>query len=141
VACPFFVPTEKWDGGGWMHPGRLPLGGGWSGYCSAPGHEQVQPADGELRDFCNLGYAVKCGRLPKERQFDAVRFVVAQDRGEHLLLSFVGEAGHLPVAQGLLEYDASLMQWISTHPDPRIQRLAECYVQAYLARRVPNLNS
>jgi hypothetical protein len=141
LACPFFVPTEKWDGGGWLHPARLPLGGGWQGHCSAPGHEQAQLAETELREFCNLGYATKCAHLPKEREFDAVRFIISGEQGQRLLVSYVGEAGHLPVTQGQLEYDLLTMHWTSQHADPRIQRQVECYVQAYLQRRIPRSNS
>ena len=136
MACPFFVPTEKWDGGGWIHPSRLPLGGGWRGHCAALGHDQVQPEENQVREFCNLGYASKCSRLPKERRYDAVRFCVVKDSGSHLLLSFVGEAAHLPVDHSHLEYDTSLQQWILPYPDPHIQRMADCFVQAYLQRRV-----
>ena len=28
----------------------------------------------DLREFCNLGYAEGCGRLPQERVWDSVRF-------------------------------------------------------------------
>jgi hypothetical protein len=141
VACPYFVPTDKWDGGGWMHPSRLPLGGGWLGCCSAPGHEQIQPAESEIREFCNLGYAAKCTRLPVDRQFDAVRFLIVADRDQRLLVSCVGESRHLPVEHRQLEFDASRMEWVSTHSDSRIQKLADCYVQSYLQRRNPSMNS
>jgi hypothetical protein len=141
LACPFFVPTEKWDGGGWLHPSRLPLGGGWLGYCTAPGHEQSQPGEHEIREFCNLGYAAKCSRLPKERPYDAVRFSVVKDNGSYLLLSFVGEAAHLPIEHHQLEYDTSLQQWTSTYPDSGIQKMAECFVQAYLQRRPEPVSS
>ena len=135
MACPYFVPTEKWDGGGWLHPSRLPLGGGWQGNCSAPGHEQTQPEESDVREFCNMGYAAKCNRLPVVRQFDAVRFCVTNDRDQRLLISCVGESAHLPVEHKQLEFDASQMQWLISHPDLRIQKQAECYIQSYLQRR------
>lgn len=141
MACPYFVPTEKWDGGGWIHPSRLPLGGGWLGCCSAPGHEQTQLAEPEIREFCNLGYAAKCSRLPVDRQLDAVRFSIATDRDQRLLVSCVGESGHLPVEYRQLEFDISGMEWLTGHPDARIQKLADCYVQSYLQRRTSKLNS
>jgi len=137
VACPFFMPTSKLDDGGWLHPSRLPLGGGWRGQCSAPGHEGVEPTTEELREGCNLGYAATCQRLPKERTCDAVRFSVARDCGAQLLLWFVCESGHQPAGHGTLEYDLALGRWTSSHPDPRIQKMAECYLQSYLPRRVP----
>jgi hypothetical protein len=136
VACPFFMPTSRLDDGGWLHPSRLPLGGGWQGQCSAPGHEGAEPTTDELRE-CNLGYAVTCRRLPKDRSCDAVRFSVAQDRGGHLLVWFVCERGHQPAGHGTLQYDLVLRQWTSTHPDPRIQKMADCYLQTYLLSRVP----
>jgi hypothetical protein len=129
------MPTRKLEGGAWLHPSRLPLGGGWHGHCSAPGHEGAQPTDEELREFCNLGYAAGCARLPQERDCDAVRFSVARDRGSQLLLWFVCESAHRPAGHGTLEYDALLGQWLSSHPDPRIQKMAECYLQFYLLRR------
>jgi hypothetical protein len=88
-----------------------------------------------MRELCNMGYASGCSRLPAERAFDAVRFSVARERGTELSLVFVCEAGHRPVQHGTLEYDAQLRQWISSHADARIQKMAECYVESYLARR------
>ena len=52
LACPFFMPVQKLDGA-WLHPSRLPLGAGWDGHCSAPGHEGTRPSDQELHEFCN----------------------------------------------------------------------------------------
>ena len=135
MACPFFMPVRKLDGA-WLHPSRLPLGSGWSGYCCAPGHDGAQPSDEQLREFCNLGYAEGCAHLPRERACDAVRFSVARESGSQLLLWFVCEAGHLPVTHGMLEYDTALGRWTSSHDDPRIQKMAECYVESYLLRRI-----
>jgi hypothetical protein len=136
LACPFFMPVRKLEDGAWLHPSRLPLGSGWSGYCCAPGHEGAQPSDEQLREFCNLGYAESCSYLPTERTCDAVRFSIARETGSQLFLWFVCEAGHLPVAHGMLEYDVSLGRWTSSHDDPRIQKMAECYVESYLLRRI-----
>jgi len=135
VACPFFMPVSKLEEGGWLHPSRLPLGGGWAGQCCAPGHEGAEPTPEELRDLCNLGYAGACPRLPKERVHDAVRFSVARDRGEQLEVRFVLESKHRPAGHGTLEYDLSLGRWVSSHSDSRIQKMAECYLQFYLSRR------
>ncbi|MGA9800344.1 MAG: hypothetical protein WBQ68_15135 [Terriglobales bacterium] len=135
MACPFFMPIQKLDGG-WLHPSRLPLGGGWHGHCSAPGHEGAQPSDLELHEFCNLGYATKCSRLPVDREFDAVRVSVARDQGSRLSVWFVCESGHRPASHGTLEYDVDHNQWASAHADSRIQRMLECYVQVYLQRRI-----
>ena len=135
MACPFFMPVQKLDGT-WPHPPRLPLGSGWDGLCCAPGHEGAQPSREELHEFCNLGYAAKCSRLPRERDWDAVRFSVARDQGSRLLLWFVCETDHRPTNHGTLEYDADRKQWISSHPHPRIQKMLECYLQSYLQRRM-----
>ena len=135
MACPFFVPTRKLDDAGWLHPARLPLGGGWLGHCSAPGHEGAEPVEHDLREFCNLGYAAGCAWLPRERSCDAIRFAVAHDRGSHLLLWFIRESGHRPAGHGMLEFDVSGERWITTHSDPHIQKMAECYLESYLLRK------
>jgi hypothetical protein len=135
LACPFFMPLQQLDGG-WLHPSRLPLGNGWDGHCCAPGHEGVQPSDQDLHEFCNMGYAAKCSRLPVERDFDAVRFSVARDQGSRLQVWFVCETGHRPSKHGTLEYDVECQQWVSPHPDSRIQKMLECYVQSYLKRGI-----
>jgi hypothetical protein len=136
MACPFFMPTTKLEDGGWLHSSRLPLGGGWTGRCSAPGHEDAEPSTEEIREFCNLGYAIHCSRLPKERTSDAVRFSIAGDSGTRLSVWFVHELKHSPAGYGTLEYDLSLGRWISLHPDPRVQKMADCYLQSYLLRRI-----
>jgi len=135
LACPFFMPVQKLNGA-WLHPSRLPLGGGWEGHCSAPGHEGAQPSQEDLQNFCNLGYASRCPRLPVQRECDAVRFSVARDHGARLLVWFVCEADHRPTTHGTVEYDVDRSQWISSHGDARIQKMLDCYVQSYLLRRI-----
>lgn len=134
VACPFFLPIEKIADPQWNHPLRLPLGGGWTGQCTAPGHESTQPSADELRDHCNLGYA-RCGRLPQERRSDAVRFAVSRAGSDCIEVRYVCEAAHLPVENGTLAFELKAEQWSVAHPDPRIQRQAECYLESYRARR------
>ena len=136
MACPFFVPTQRLEEGTWAHPSRLPLGACWSGRCSAPGHEAAELSPAELSE-CNLGYA-RCVRLPRDRSWDAIRFAVTRDRGLSISLRFVCETAHRPAAHGLLEYSLSTRRWTGLHPDPRIQNLAECYLQSYLLRRIPS---
>jgi acyl-CoA hydrolase len=126
VACPYFVPTEKWDGGGWLHPSRLPLGGGWQGHCSAPGHEQTQPEESEVREFCNLGYAKNCGRLPHDRQFDAVRFCVTSDHDQHLLIAFTGRicsSSSRIQAAGIRRVKNAMADFTSRSANPKTSRL------------------
>jgi hypothetical protein len=136
MACPFFMPTAKRDDGGWKHPGRLPLGSGWHGHCFAPGREGSEPTAEEVRELCNLGYASRCPRLPKTRAADAVRFSITRDRGDQLTVCFVYELGHCPAGYGTLRYNISLGKWMSPHPEPCVQKMAECYLQSYLLRRI-----
>lgn len=135
MACPFFVPTQRLEDGTWMHPSRLPLGAGWSGCCSSPGHEADELSPAELAE-CNLGYA-RCVRLPRERSWDAVRFAVSRDDGLSIRLWFVCETAHHPASHGVLEYSLSTRRWTGAHPDPRIQAQAGCYLESYLLRRIP----
>jgi hypothetical protein len=131
------MPVQKLDGA-WLHPSRLPLRAGWDGRCSAPGHEGAQPSHVELHEFCNLGYAAKCSRLPVQRDSDAVRFSVARDQGSRLVLWFVCETGHRPAKHGTVEYDVERGTWIASELcfHPNMQKMLECYVQAYLERRI-----
>lgn len=139
MACPFFMPMEKLVNGLWPHPSRLPLGCGWSGHCTAPGHEGEMPSEEELRDLCNLGYAEGCSRLPHDRSWDTVRFnaraVASEDKASvnRIHVRYVCERGHLPADHGLLEFDTSL-GWTQQHPDSRVQRMAECFIESYLEK-------
>ncbi len=142
MACPFFMPVERLENGMWQHEGRLPLGCGWSGLCTAPGHEGNAPSQEELLEFCNLGYAEGCRRLPRERAWDSVRFVartVASD-GENgnrarIQLRYVCERGHRPIEHGVLEFDPAGTRWAQSHRDSRVQRMAECFLESYLEKR------
>ena len=135
MACPYFIPTEKFADACWPHRTRLPLGDGWRGLCTAPGHEQIVPSDDELRQCCNLGYAAQCSRLPARRRFDAVRFSVVRDREQRIEVCYVLESGHLPGLHGILQYDSAAGSWTTPHPDPRIRAMATCYLESYLERR------
>jgi len=134
VACPYFFPTEKSENLGWQFPQRLPLGAGFCGSCTATGEHRT-PSESELKDFCNLGYARQCGRIPTDRHSDAVRFAIAKDGGDRLLLHYSCERDHAPIEHGLLQYDCTAHAWRVAHPDACIQRQAECYVVIYLERR------
>ena len=136
MACPFFMPTQRSQDGVWLHPARLPLGAGWDGHCTAPGYEGTPPATQQLHDGCNLGYAV-CSRLPQQRAWDAVRFVVSREHESRICLSYVCEKDHLPGEDGRLEYLIGDGQWVKPHDDPRIQRMAECFVESWLHRTRP----
>jgi len=141
VACPFFMPVEKLGNGTWMHASRLPLGCGWTGLCSAPGHENAVPSADELRDSCNLGYAESCQRLPRERAWDSIRFgarTVSTDennlKGGHIQIRYVCERNHRPVEHGTLKFDTVGASWESRHSNDRLQRMAECFLESYIER-------
>jgi hypothetical protein len=142
VACPFFMPMEKLDNGSWPHASRLPLGCGWSGHCTAPGHENTVPSPDELREYCNLGYAANCGRLPQKRAWDSIRFgartVLAEGgnlTGGQIQVRYVCERDHLPVEHGTLMFDAVGACWELRHSDDRVQRMAECFLASYVEKR------
>lgn len=141
MACPFFLPMEKIENGSWLHALRLPLGGGWTGQCTSPGHENEILSADELRDFCNLGYAESCGRLPKERAWDSVRFgaqVVSSTEGgtlQRIQIRYICERAHYPVEHGALEFDFAESRWLERHRDPRVQRMAECFLESYLEKK------
>lgn len=140
MACPFFVPMEKLENGEWLHPHRLPLGCGWSGRCGAPGHEGETPSEEELREFCNLGYAQACSRLPQERPWDSVRFAarISSNKaanGERVQVRYVCEREHLPSRHGMLEFDVAGSNWLTAHTDERVQRLAQSFLSVYLDKK------
>jgi hypothetical protein len=135
------MPIEKLENGTWLHVSRLPLGCGWSGRCSAPGHEGETPSQEELQDFCNLGYAVGCGRLPAERVWDSIRFGARtvsdgakNGRGRRIQVRYVCERDHRPAGHGFLEFDApeDTLRCSMPHADSRLQRMAECFLASYL---------
>lgn len=94
------------------------------------------PDDATLRDSCNLGHAGEaCGRMPAERHADSVRFAVAGDTGDEILLDYVYEREHLPIQHGRLKYHCAAHRWTAQHEDACLQRQAECYLGIYLERR------
>ena len=149
MACPYFMPTEKFENGSWPHPARLPLGAGWRGHCTASGHEGETPSDGVLEKFCNLGYADGCTWAPLTRESDAVRFAVAapsspskqaassqqHSPANSLRIHFVCERNHRPVSHGDLEFDLAQATWLRRHDDARIQKMAECFLDSYLKKK------
>lgn len=160
MACPYFVPREIVYDIAWPHPARLPLGAGWTGSCSAfPAAADssgtgssgtdisatdsaaantltTSPVDSaRLRDFCNLGYATACPNLPPVRDWDAVRFSVANRTAEKITLYYVCEKAHAPIAHGTLTCDLAADTWLDAPADPRIRRLAASYLQAYRVRQ------
>lgn len=139
MACPYFFPTQKSNEIYWPFPHRLPLGAGFSGCCTAQG-EGTLPSDTELKEFCNIGYARQCQKLPAQPQGDSVRFAIAKDGGDRILLHYSCEREHAPVEHGQLQYDCGAKAWPVPHRDSCIQRQAECYVSTYLERHPRNLS-
>jgi hypothetical protein len=144
VACPYFMPIARLENGSWPHPSRLPLGAGWSGHCTAPGHEQSVPSDAVLESFCNLGYATNCSWAPQQRSCDSVRFAIAapEKKLDHnsepariLRVTYVCERDHRPAGHGELEFDLLTSTWLLRHQDVRIQKMAECFLETYLSKR------
>ena len=129
------MPTAKFEAIAQPHRARLPLGDGWLGECTAPGHEGRVPGPEELAQFCNLGYARACPHLPQERAWDAVRFSIARDKDGLVTVLYVCERDYRPAQHGRLDYDSARERWPAPHSDPRIQKMAECYLECYLLRR------
>jgi hypothetical protein len=129
------MPTRRFDDGEWLHPSRLPLGAGWEGYCTAPGHEGSIPDRQQLQQDCNLGYASACPRLPAQRAWDTVRFCVSRQEISVISLAYVCERNHLPREHGMLEYRLEDRRWVKPHGDRRIQAMAECFLDSWLRRR------
>ncbi len=132
MACPYFVPTMRGGDTGWIHPQRLPLGGGWLGLCRTPGHEDAAPGEEELKSYCNLGYAKSCPRLPHDRPADAVRFAPSRAHNGLIDITYVCERNYLPGENGTLQYDPAVRRWTQPHANAGIQGLAEAYLQCYL---------
>ena len=144
------MPVEKLENGNWPHPARLPLGCGWRGHCTAPGHESHVPSQDVLEAFCNLGYASSCEWAPLDRAWDAVRFAVVvppavRERSGRegkpdlasrtIRVAYVCERSHRPVRHGDLEFDLESSLWLRRHDDPRIQKMAECFLESYLKKK------
>ena len=133
MPCPYFIPTERFDDAGFVHPGRLPLGAAFRGRCGATNDGAV-PTDEDLKQ-CNLGYARNCVRLPQEREADAVRFSILRERDGKISICYVAELNYLPRESGNLHYESLSQRWLQMHPNERVQTLAECFLQSYLAGR------
>jgi hypothetical protein len=148
LACPYFMPLHKVENGAWQHPARLPLGGGWSGHCTAPEHDTEVPSQAVLEGFCNLGYASGCAWMPSARAWDAVRLAVvapaeaekrrkSNEQNERaIVVRYVCERNHRPVEHGELTYDLSRAHWLQRHDDPRVQKMAECFLESYTQKRI-----
>jgi len=148
LACPFFMPVARLQNGNWPHAARLPLGCGWSGHCTAPGHGGEVPSRDILEAFCNLGYASRCNWAPRQSPCDAIRFAVsapsglagdsravAQAPAAVIHIRYVCERDHLPIEHGDLRFDLASAMWQQRHADDRIQKMAECFLESYLKKK------
>jgi hypothetical protein len=140
LACPFFVPEKRCDAELWPHRARLPLGDGYEGRCSAPGHEDARPSQEELKSACNLGNAC-CARLPEDRALDAVRFYLKQDDGATLTVSYCTERAHSPREHGMLQFDsasgkfvAASAKFVAASAPQLVTQLAQAFVKSHLER-------
>jgi hypothetical protein len=73
---------------------------------------------------------------------DSVRFGVRticgdaqKGIGQCIQIRYVGERNHRPVEHGFLEFDLPSGRWPTRHADSRVQRMAECFLAAYLDKR------
>jgi|SRR5215470_3036561 len=133
MACPYFVPRQILNDGSWPHPSRLPLGAGWTGECCASG-SLFSPHDFQIHEFCNLGYAKDCPRLPADRDWDAIRFAVAKMSNEQIVVGYSCELDHAPVAHGKLVFDSRAERWADFECDARVRGLADAFLQSYRAK-------
>ena len=98
------------------------------------------PSNAALREFCNMGNASACPRLPPDRAWDAVRFCVARSGEEQITLCYVCELAHAPVEHGKITFDRTADAWLNPHTDARVQRLAACYLETYRLRQKDDRN-
>ncbi|MBZ5677231.1 MAG: hypothetical protein LAP61_23550 [Acidobacteriia bacterium] len=136
MACPFFVPSRRLENAGWIRPPRLPLGDPFAGACHAQPADIVEPPEAQQRELCNCGYArTRCDRFPGGSAPDAVRFSVTDDAPARLLVVYVVEKDHAPVAHGTLEYSISDASLDGPHLSDVLLRQARAFLDSYLHRR------
>jgi hypothetical protein len=47
----------------------------------------------------------------------------------------VCEREHRPAEHGMLEFDSAEARWERPHYDPRVQRMAQCFLESYVEKR------
>ena len=133
MACPFFMPTERFEGRAWLHPSRLPLGAGWHGRCTAGHPDAPPPTDEHVQRYCNLGYATTCSDFPSGRS--PTRSVWRSHTHTEEQISWlrlrIEPSARRAWRPGVC---TGRWSWISPHPDPRIQKMAECYLESHLRK-------
>jgi hypothetical protein len=137
MACPYFYPLEPRRSLGGVQNAMLPLGDLWAGQCRAVAGQPCEPADGDLRPLCNLGYARgTCGRFPAAQDGpDAVRFNISSDEGSLLRIDYVMERDHHPFAHGPLKFSISGGDFSNLPPGENFGKQARAYVESYLRRK------
>jgi len=131
VACPLFEPIKHRTDSGTL----LPLRDFWFGVCHADA-AGFQPDEHLLSDCCNMGYARgKCARFPQAASPDSVRFTIAHDADQRILISFSVERDHRPHSQGSLEFSRTAGKFVAAGSDSLIEKQAGAYLASYLRRR------
>ena len=131
MACPHFEPTKHRADAGTL----LPLRDFWFGVCHAD-EAGFEPDERLLSDCCNMGYARgKCARFPQAAGPDAVRFVIARDSDQRILVGFAAERDHRPHSQGSLEFSRTDGKFVAADSGPLLEKQAGAYVASYLRRR------
>lgn len=82
-----------------------------------------------------MGYAGACARLPQERDADAVRFALGEERDGVLHIRFAYERNYLPAGHGELIYETATRRWQTGHGNACLLRMAECYIESQKVRR------
>jgi hypothetical protein len=73
--------------------------------------------------------------------WDSVRFAArtvngaGTGAGGQVQVRYVCERGHRPVEHGVLEVDVTGTRWVQRHADSRLQRMAECFLESYIAKK------
>jgi len=60
---------------------------------------------------------------------------VENGTGARIQIRYVCERGHRPEEHGMLEFDAFEARWVEPHRDGRVQRMAECFLESFLAKK------
>jgi hypothetical protein len=135
VACPYFYPTAKLEYRFWPHPWRLPLGGGFTGLCTAATKE-FEPGDQALQEWCNLGYGRgRCPHFPDGSGPDAARFVVTADQDGLVRLQTVAERDHRPHECAALDFNCERGTFLVPPSNRVLARQAQVYVESYLQHK------
>jgi len=83
-----------------------------------------------------MGYARdRCPRFPQGSGPDSVRFHIARDADQMILVSFAIEKDHYPESRGVLPFSRKAVAFLTGHPNPLLEAQARAYVAGYLRRR------